>query len=420
MGRPRLRLDLVTEEWLNATVKGFPADSPPVRVGELPALGWNVAREDLPLPLLTLRRSALTHNLQLMAKLCRAAGVLLAPHGKTTMAPQLWQEQLDAGAWGLTAATGQQLQVYRQFGVPRVICANELVDEPSLRFVARELTRDRHFELYSWVDSPQSVEALVAASRRYRPARPWKVLVEVGANSGRSGVRDDEQLHDLIRALRAAGQAVRLEGIAAYEGLLVSRRPLPVEESERLDDLTGRVLDAQATCSEAGLLEENHLITAGGSVAVDEVLNRLAAHVNVPARFVLRSGCYLTHDHGLYAATSSLTGLRPALELWSYVLSTPEPGLAILGFGRRDAPHDAGLPVPVAVLGRGEAARRSVVGTVVTLNDQHAYLRHRTKLQVGERVVLGVSHPCSAFDKWRLIPVVDDEDTIVDCIRTFF
>jgi len=35
-------------------------------------------------------------------------------------------------------------------------------------------------------------------------------------------------------------------------------------------------------------------------------------------------------------------------------------------------------------------------------------------------VCLGISHPCTAFDKWQLIPVVDEEYRIVDVVRTFF
>ena len=42
------------------------------------------------------------------------------------------------------------------------------------------------------------------------------------------------------------------------------------------------------------------------------------------------------------------------------------------------------------------------------------------ELEPGDEVELGISHPCTTFDKWRWIPVVDDEDRIVDVLRTFF
>ena len=140
-----------------------------------------------------------------------------------------------------------------------------------------------------------------------------------------------------------------------------------------------------------------------------------------PVRVVLRSGCYLTHDDGLYHRVSPLGELRPALELWARVLSCPEPGLAIAGFGKRDAPYDLGLPV-VREVRRESGSAPAVDGLrVEALNDQHAFLRDADRmLRVGDVLVCGISHPCTAFDKWSLIPVLDERDAVVDAIRTLF
>jgi D-serine deaminase-like pyridoxal phosphate-dependent protein len=103
------------------------------------------------------------------------------------------------------------------------------------------------------------------------------------------------------------------------------------------------------------------------------------------------------------------------------VLSRPEPELALLLMGKRDVPYDIDLPSPFAV--RGPEGLRDVTGMQVTeLNDQHAFLRLPADdpLAVGDLVGSGISHPCTAFDKWRLIPVVDDDYTVVDAIHTFF
>ena len=60
---------------------------------------------DLPLPIALLKRDAVAHNLAWMQRQARHWGIDLAPHGKTTMSPQLFRRQLDAGAWGITFAT---------------------------------------------------------------------------------------------------------------------------------------------------------------------------------------------------------------------------------------------------------------------------------------------------------------------------
>ena len=147
---------------------------------------------------------------------------------------------------------------------------------------------------------------------------------------------------------------------------------------------------------------------------------------------MLRSGSYITHDHGLYAETSSLAPLlRPAIEIWCQVLSLPEPGLALLGAGRRDVSFDAGLPIALW--------RRSVRGgdvvpfsaPVSKLNDQHAFLdiadiadtarvAPTEAIEVGDLVALGISHPCTTHDKWQLMPLLDDERRVIDCVRTYF
>jgi D-serine deaminase-like pyridoxal phosphate-dependent protein len=183
----------------------------------------------------------------------------------------------------------------------------------------------------------------------------------------------------------------------------------------------------------AGLFagREEIIVTAGGSAFFDRVVACLtpAWNLDLPVRVVLRGGCYLTHDSGLYERLSpigtrdaSTDRLRPALETWGVVLSRPEPELAIVGFGKRDVPFDIDLPIPALASRNGEL--RDVRGrlTVTALNDQHAYVRLApgAELEVGDLLGCGISHPCLAFDKWPLLPLVDDDYTVVGGIRTFF
>jgi len=64
-----------------------------------------------------------------------------------------------------------------------------------------------------------------------------------------------------------------------------------------------------------------------------------------------------------------------------------------------------------------------ITGLAVTkLMDQHAYLSVDTDvdLRVGDLLRFGISHPCTAFDKWRHIPVVDGDHRVVDVLHTYF
>lgn len=428
-----LRLE---EEILDETTKGMPGGVAPFRLGDIASHGWNVANEDLPLPLLTLRRSAVEHNIALMQQYCDAHGVFLAPHGKTTMAPQVFKWQLDAGAWGITAATLQQLQVYRRFGVQRVIFANQLVGRQSLAYVCKELRDDDRFECYMFVDSPEGVRSLAAAAREHGLSRRVEVLLEIGHVEGRAGVRTLSALERVWQAIQEENGAAHLAGVTGFEGLLAINRFetgrsngfAPVTVESYLESVVESIDNLKAM----GALDASFLVTAGGSATFDHVLDAFADRWPGDAQVILRSGCYVTHDHHMYANTSPLRGrvgrppedmLWPALELWSYVQSRPEPKLAILTFGRRDAPYDYGLPTPIAHLPAKSLERREVKGwSVVKVNDQHAYMAipAEAEVGVGDRIICGISHPCTAFDKWRVIPLLDDVDTIIGAIRTFF
>ncbi len=118
-----------------------------------------------------------------------------------------------------------------------------------------------------------------------------------------------------------------------------------------------------------------------------------------------------------------MTPPRPpvaAATVWAQVLSTPEAGLALAGAGRRDVPYDIDLPTPILVrraLADGTpGASEPLVGLEVTkVDDQHLYLRPTAggtlDLVPGDVVGLGISHPCTLFDKWRNIAVVDAVET---------
>jgi D-serine deaminase-like pyridoxal phosphate-dependent protein len=412
------------DEMLGPLVKGLDDRAVGLRLRDLGTQGWNLLREDLPLPLLTLRRSSLVHNLEQMRRYCEQHDVVLAPHGKTTMAPQLFKMHFDAGCWGLTAATAEQLLVYRQFGVSRIIFANQLAGRANIGVVARALLMGQ-WEFMSFVDSPDAVAQLVDGSKAFGMTEAFKVFAEVGYPGGRSGVRDQKQLGSIVGAVRTSQGRVELIGVAGFEGLMPGDRE--PEKEANIHSYVRTLGDAVDALVGMRALPDKFLVSAGGSSAFDHVVEELGARWGDAAQVVLRSGCYITHDHHMYADSSPLRlgpeALRPALELWSYVHSRPEPRLALLTFGRRDAPFDFGFPVPIKFARAGSTQLEPLVGArIEKMNDQHGHLTlpDGVDLRVGDRVVLGISHPCTAFDKWKLLYVVDDQETIVDGVMTFF
>lgn len=361
-------------------------------------------------PLCVMSEPALANNLAAMATWCRDRGVDLAPHGKTHMAPQLLARQIDAGAHGVTLATISQVRAFRAFGVSRVVLANELVDEAGLRWLAAELDADPDFDLVCWVDSVRGIELMTSALSAAGAQRPVDVCVEVGAPGGRTGCRGRVAVDEVARAA-ASSPRLRLVGVAGYEA--AGGHDVTPRAVARVAGYLSAVRGAAVRL--APLFETDRVIaTAGGSTYFDVVADVLAGEW----RTILRSGCYLTHDDGLYGRTSPLReSLRPALTVWAQVMSRPEPDLALVGLGRRDVSFDQDLPVPYGLAdGAGSA--------VTKLNDQHAYLRigaaDRDRVEVGTWLEFGISHPCTVFDKWQMIPVLDGGGRVVDLVRTFF
>jgi D-serine dehydratase len=315
------------------------------------------------------------------------------------MAQALIERQLAGGAWAMTAATVPQLAVMRDAGARRIVLANQLVGAPEIAALERERAG---VEVLTLVDSVAGVQALAAGVER-----PLSVLIELGGT--RAGCRTAEQALAVAEAVAAAPNLV-LAGVEGFEGTYgADRSPVTLAA---VDGFLDRMAALAAVLDRRGAFDaaDEIVLTAGGSAFFDRVAERLRPALRRPVRVVVRAGCYLTHDDGLYARSTPLPQLRPALELWARVLSCPEPGLAIAGFGKRDAPYDLGLPVP-----------RTPGLEVASLNDQHAFLRDPGgSLAVGDVLVCGISHPCTAFDKWPLIAVADDDDVVIGTVRTCF
>jgi D-serine dehydratase len=364
-----------------------------------------------------------------MAEFARRNGLSLCPHGKTTMAPQLWNLQLAEGAWGITVATAHQLQVARRFGVKRAIWANQPIGRIAVD-AAFDALRDPDLRLYVLADSLAVVEGLAAGATRAGLSRPLEVLLEVGAMGGRTGARDAATAMRVARAI-AAAPGLALAGVEAFEGLL--------PDTTQVDAFLGTLVATARACAAEGLFGgEEVLLTAGGTAFFDRIGPRLseAGELGRPVRRVLRSGCYITHDSLGYEAAYTrmrkesvgldypVGDLRAAMEVWTHVQSVPEPGRAILTCGKRDISFDTGWPVPLRLLRDGTAPAMpfGAFHKVTAMNDQHAYLLGPADglLRVGDVVVLGVGHPCATFDRWQVIPLVDEDLRVVGAIRTFF
>ncbi len=423
---------------LSGLVKGVPPGIAPFPLREVGTKRWNLLREDVPLPAAVLKTSALDHNDAWMQSFLKLSGAVISPHGKTTMSPALFRRQLDHGAWAMTVATAQQIEVCRAMGINRIVLANQLIGRQAIRYVLDELAKHADFEFYCLVDSVAGVAQITGALGGRSLLAPVNLLLEGGMVGGRTGCRDLAAALEVARAVAAAGPSLRLRGVEGFEGLISAKTPEETETRVRgFLDFLGGIAEA---CVKEGLFAPGPVIlSAGGSAFYDLVIDRFSRErLGRDSLVLTRSGCYLTHDSGMYrrmfqrlsertpAAGKLGRGLQPALEVWAYVQSRPEPGLGICTMGRRDVSSDTDMPVPQTwARSGGNAAPPQALGpgyTVTGLNDQHAYMTvpKDTPLRVGDLVSFGVSHPCTTFDKWQLLYLVDDAYNVTGAVRTYF
>jgi D-serine dehydratase len=397
-------------------------------------LEWNLLDEDVSLPAAVLYKERVEHNLKWMQEFVTRYGVKLAPHGKTTMAPQLFRRQLETGAWGITLATAHQTRAAYHGGVKRVLMANQLVGRRNMAIVA-ELLSDPDFEFFCLVDSVDGVEQLGEFFRKMN--RKLQLLLEIGVPRGRTGVRDADTRRAVIDAIARYPDTLQLAGVELYEGILK-------EESEVRTFLRDALNVADELAAAGRFSRTPALLSGAGSAWYDVVAEEFAAAARAGRiDVVLRPGCYLTHDVGVYrkaqndilarnpVAKEMGVALLPALQLWAYVQSIPEPGRAIIGFGKRDAAFDSGFPEPSRHYrpSRGRAAAtqpRDVKPDegweVFAMMDQHAYLQipAGADLKVGDMIAFDISHPCLTFDKWRQLLMVDPSYRVTEVIETYF
>jgi len=417
---------------LDHRFKSYPLSAAPCAAADIGQRRWNVLADDLGYPLAVIRRSALAHNIAWMQDFARRKGVWLAPHGKTTMSPELFAEQLAGGAWGLTFATVYQLAVGVEAGARRAIIANQVLCDADLDGLDTLLSAHADLRVWFLVDSQAQVALIEDWARRRQSARCFDVLLEIGIPGQRTGCRTLNEALALAAAI-SGSNALRLGGIECYEG--GAARCDSEHDAREVTALVHRVIEAARACDARHLFADDHiLLSAGGSAVFDLVIPLLRVQgLTRPVRGVLRSGCYVTHDDGNYARYLKLVetregldgSLRAALEVWAMVQSVPEPGLALLTCGRRDISHDIDMPIPVRHAPRGArvAGAAPADWTISALNDQHAYLRFDPAASmpaVGDRIALGISHPCTTFDKWRWMALVDDDETVTGAISTRF
>lgn len=398
---------------IESSFKGFPIDSYGKTLAAFLATKPNLFTANFQFPIMVVNEAALKNNIDRMASYCKSVGAELAPHVKTTMSPQIAQMQTNAGAYALTIANFWQASIFLGFGFKKLIIANEVLNPSAIAEISR-LNKDKVAEIIFYVDSLAGLEIV---KNHTLAAGEQNLFIEIGTDEGRGGVRDLSEVEKIAKAI-AADSRLKLRGVTGFEGAVPAAARSKKGE-KRLAAFCQKIV-AAADRAYPYKADGVFIISAGGSAyfeIVAEELNKFGKEKIL----LLRSGGYVTHDSKYYEEIYPFRDLdqrfKPAIEVWAQIISTPEPNFGVLNLGKRDIGNDLHNPIPFAKYGSGLTA---FSGQIEKLNDQHGYLRSKQDFAVSQLVGLGISHPCTTFDKWRLIPLVNDNYDVVDCLYTFF
>ncbi|MGB1199919.1 MAG: amino acid deaminase [Cognaticolwellia aestuarii] len=393
--------------------------------------GWDLLAEEVSFPVAVVKEKALLNNAQWMQSFSERSEVKLAPHGKTSMAPELFKLQLEHGCWGISLATVPQVINAYQSGVKRIILANQLVGKYHFKMIA-DLLRKGDLTFYCFVDSIENARQLDQYFSQCDIS--LNILIELGVEGGRCGWRDFDDISALVDVI-AQSNSLQLCGLSFYEGVIHGDEA-QANICQFIDKVKKLAIDL---ASANAFANSSIIITGAGSAWYDVVAKQLMAdtkHTNLEYQVIIRPGCYLIHDTGIYQTAQEqvlersqlacdVTGeLISSLELWAYVHSVPESGLAIVGLGKRDVAFDAGLPTPEYVYRPGDNFPVKVAGSwqVTAIMDQHCMMKIAadSSLQPGDIVIFSSSHPCLTIDKWRYLGIINENFVINKTIATYF
>ena len=402
----------------------FPASCTTAGVADL---GWNLLAEDVSLPAAVLYEARVRHNLQWMQRFMEAYRVKLAPHGKTTMSPALFQRQIDGGAWGITLANAPQVQAAHNHGIRRVLMANQLVGRANMAIIARILRQDPDFTYFCIIDSPANAAHLGAYFGEQGLTLP--VLIELGPAGGRTGVRDDAQFQAVADEI-ARWPALALAGIEVYEGVLQEEQAIraflrratgalrgpgrsgPPAQERPGTDLRRRL--GLVRRGGRGILESGHRRAAGRGAAPRLLPVARRGRLPLGGRAHQRAQPRGPQDGSGPAARAAGLGLRcnrcPSRAAPSSRWASATPPRRRPAHARPALPSRPGRP------GAAPAHWK-----LTAMMDQHAFMQigEGDDIQVGDMIAFDISHPCLTFDKWRQVLLVDEQYRVIDVAETF-
>ncbi|MFB3881621.1 MAG: D-TA family PLP-dependent enzyme [Armatimonadota bacterium] len=347
---------------------------------------------DVDTPALLIDLGRLRSNIDRMSHLARNADMKLRPHTKTHKCVEIAKMQLDAGASGIAVAKVGEAEVMADAGIDDILIAHEVVGAAKIE---RLIQLAKRAKVAVGVDS---VEAAMPLSMMFaQHGMRLRVLIEVDTGLHRCGVQP-EAVVEFARAVNSL-PGLSLAGVFTYPGHVYAARN--ENEVEGVAAYECRVMGEVAQ-------RVAPLATPGGWVSGGSTPTAPHYHSDCGLS-EMRPGTYVFNDRTQLDRWAA----KPAdcaMTVLATVVSTPEPGRAVLDAGSKSLTSDLAPASP----GHG-MLKEDASAVIVRVNEEHGFVdltKSQLKLRVGDKVEVIPNHCCTVTNLFDEMLIVNNREIV--------
>jgi D-serine deaminase-like pyridoxal phosphate-dependent protein len=329
-------------------------------------------KSEIPTPALVIYLPIMEENLNLMANFFRNRDASLRPHFKTHKCLEIAQQQMAAGAIGITCAKLGEAEVLTQAQIPSILIANEVVDARKINHLAALAQKT---QIIVAVDQAENLQQLSIAAQEV--GSELLVLVESNVGMNRCGVETGTAALSLAR-LAIGLPNIRFMGVMGYEGHTITE-PDPVQRHANVQQAMGKLVAVAEEIRGAGIPVE--IVSAGGT-------GTYAMTGAYPGVTEVQAGSYVFMDTH-YGQLGLI--FKHALSLLATVISRPSPKRAVIDAGMKALSSDHGLPEVITPVG----------AHLLSLHEEDGILELDpllVNLNIGDQVEILPSHACTTVN----------------------
>ena len=347
-------------------------------------------------PCLVVDMELMRLNIARMQKQADDAHVALRPHVKTHKMPLFARMQLEAGAKGITCAKVSEAEVMADGGARDIFIAYPMVGDFRIR---RALALQKRVDrLILAVDSMEGAVPLNEAAAAAGIILEIRLEIDTGAK--RTGVLLGNAAALAVRI--AALPNLRLTGIYTFKSLVFQGQP--TQDNDLAAREEGELMEKAAQAIRAAGVPIAEI--SAGSTPTGAAVARTGKVTEI------RPGTYIFGDYMLYKEHVAMPE-DIAIRFFATVVSTPEPGYAVIDGGSKTFPTDVPIGVPpmnypgYAVVEGNDDLR------LTRMKEEHGMVssaRGDTGLVVGEKIVLIPIHVCTAINFQNTVYIAESGD----------